>query len=127
MILAGTFTGWGIGTIIVSFVILPFFILFFTALLGYPIAFLLGVPVYRLLIKYGYYRWTAYTAACALLGTMSYPSVWIFAYEVHQRPLPSFGNAVGGVAFGAAYGAIAGFTFWSIVRPDRALQIETAE
>jgi hypothetical protein len=106
----------------------------FSALLGYPLAICLGIPVYGVLQKLQRREYWAYLVAGAAIGAFSYVEVllgaWDFAIRAAFRlginiwpvtPQVPDGSAVSAIwiPVGMLFGAIAGSAFWVIARPDR--------
>jgi hypothetical protein len=111
-----------IGGAVVSFI----FGLWFSVLLGYPVALLFGLHVHRLLIAYRYCRCSTYAIVFALLGIIGWQFILLISHETNYHLLPGvLQRFVSAFEFGAPCGAVAGTTFWLIVRPDHLTQIET--
>ena len=92
----------------------------FSAMAGYPVALVLGVPLYFLSRRRGWTRLTNYLFVGVILGMAAYFGAF----------LPSLANTVQGAGYAIASaliflpmsalcGVVATLTFWLIARPDR--------
>jgi hypothetical protein len=90
-----------------------------SALLGYPIAIALGVPLYILFRWKGWNGLLVYVAAGAFLGLIVYLAS-VLADGLSQLAERFSNTAPSYLPAGVICGAVAGTTFWLIARPDRA-------
>lgn len=90
-----------------------------SALLGYPIALALGVPLYILFRWKGWNGLLVYVAAGAFLGLIVYLAS-VFADGLSQLAERFSNTAPSYLPAGVISGAVASTTFWLIARPDRA-------
>ncbi|MEZ0223618.1 MAG: hypothetical protein ACAH83_03625 [Alphaproteobacteria bacterium] len=92
-------------------------ILGLAALLGYPVALLVGLPVYIFIFRrFNYHRFWAYAVAGALLGAIDY-LVYLGA-ELAGGNFSTLGTAFNILPLGMVSGLIAGITFWLLVVPE---------
>lgn len=95
----------------------------YATLLGFPAAYVFGIPLYLVLRRRRVTWWGAYVAGAMLLGLAAGVAAGM-ASEIacDGRASCSFFATVPqgglGATFGALTGAIAGLVFWSVVRPD---------
>jgi hypothetical protein len=121
-------TARSIGDIIGCAIYSLAFGLFFSVIIGYPVALLFGLPIHRILIEYGHRRCSAYAMIYAMLGMIGWLLILFISYETHYHLLPGmFGRRASAFELGAPCGAVAGITFWLIARPDRIPQIESLQ
>jgi hypothetical protein len=94
-----------------------------SAMLGYPIAVVLGVPLYFFFRSRGWNGLLVYTMAGALLGVLIYLiTIPLGGYSSNGLPGLSerFSNtALVYIPLGMICGAVAALSFWLIARPDR--------
>jgi hypothetical protein len=99
--------------------------LFFTPLmgaalsagLGYPIALILGIPAFLLLVWFRATTRITFTVAAAALGIFAYPCFWLLCSLMPSNQLIQHYDIAPALCLGAASGAIAGLTFWYLIRP----------
>ena len=91
-------------------------VIVFSFHLGYPVAFVLGVPTYAVLLWRGWDGWAAYLAAGAVL------SIAAFCWDIASRGAdsPELTQNILLLSLFIASGMIGALIFWLIVRPDRA-------
>jgi hypothetical protein len=91
--------------------------------LGYPIALVLGVPLYIFFRSRGWNGLLTYIAAGALLGLIIY-LIYVLLAEYSSNGLWGLAEKFSNTAkvyipLGMICGALAALFFWLIVRPDR--------
>jgi hypothetical protein len=95
-----------------------FFLIGLSAVLGYPVAFLIGVPLYILMNHFGWVRPHHYGIAGILLGSIagmigvSDKLIYLSLSDMNRY----YGHQV---LCASGMGVIAAVVFWMIVRPDR--------
>jgi hypothetical protein len=101
------------------------FIIALSAILGYPIAFVFGVPLYVFFRWRGWNGLLPYVIAGALLGLIPYFIYLLFGDYASGDMSAVFGRfsntAPVYIPLGVVCGAVAGLVFWLIARPDRRL------
>lgn len=94
----------------------------FTLLIGYPLAIVVGLPVYFLMRKLKANGIVSYTVAAVLFGTLLisafilYPVHYENGGNLDQLFLPDRLKQAAFLMFGSF---LTVFTFWLIVRPDK--------
>lgn len=103
----------------------------FAALVGWPVAFLFGIPLYVILRRRRVTWWGAYVGAAMLLGlgggvalAIAPRSTCDAGERCAELRIP-FLDDVSVPGFGGLIGGIAGLVFWRAVRPDH-LQAQSA-
>lgn len=94
-----------------------------SAALGYPIAIVLGVPLYVFFRSRGWNGLLIYIAAGALLGLIVY-LIYVLLAEYSSNGLWGLAEKLSNTALvyiplGMICGAVAALCFWLIARPDR--------
>ena len=94
-----------------------------SAALGYPIAIVLGAPLYVFFRSRGWNGLLTYVAAGALLGLIIY-ATYVLLPEYSSNGLSGLAEKLSNTArvylpLGMICGAVAALSFWLIVRPDR--------
>jgi len=90
------------------------------ALMGYPIAFLIGVPLYFLLKRLTLVRLITFLIAGSVLGLFSVLGVLTIFFPLQSWGYPSF-------LLGSVMGSVATGSFWLIARPDRDVEAISAD
>jgi len=94
-----------------------------SAALGYPVAIVLGVPLYVFFRSRGWNGLLIYIAAGAVLGLIIY-TIYVLLPEYSSNGLSGLAEKLSNTALvyiplGMICGAVAALTFWLIARPDR--------
>jgi len=90
------------------------------ALMGYPIAFVIGVPIYLLLKRLTLVRLITFLIAGSVLGLLSVVGVLTIFFPLQSWAYPSF-------LLGSVMGSVATVSFWLIARPDRDVEAISAD
>jgi hypothetical protein len=103
------------------------------AFFGYPVAFILGLPIYLIFQRRRWIALPTYLLAGAVLGTALFGFFFLPPALECATGAPSDSHAclvLGTMAPFAAYSAlaaaVAGGAFWLIVRPDKARRAENS-
>jgi hypothetical protein len=94
-----------------------------SGILGYPIAIVLGVPLYVFFRSRGWNGLLIYITAGALLGLIIYV-IYVLLAEYSSNGLSGLAEKFSNTALvyiplGMICGAVAALSFWLIARPDR--------
>jgi hypothetical protein len=95
----------------------------YATILGWPAAYVFGIPLYLVLRRRRVTWWGAYVAGAMLLGLAAGVAAGM-ASEIACDGRASCGffatlpQGAFGATFGALIGAISGLVFWRVVRPD---------
>jgi hypothetical protein len=85
--------------------------IFLSALIGYPIALVLGIPIFFMMQRYGWVKLYHYFLTGFFLGIGSVALFCFYGRQNYTWPLDWFYT-------GSFMGIIATTSFWLIVRPD---------
>jgi hypothetical protein len=104
-----------------------YFIVLFSALIGYPIAIILGIPLYFVLFWRGWNGLPAYVIAGALVGGISILPVMAYYFD-------GWHGLSGTVVdifnwdrlWGILIGVLSALSFWVIARPDKRVMYKSA-
>jgi hypothetical protein len=104
-------------------IVLGFYMVLLSALIGYPIALFAGLPLYLLRRRPRWIGWGTYVAGGAALGAGAAAVAGSNLLGVNSGAAAMPSAAFSLLAAGAACGAFATASFWLIARPDRGPQI----
>jgi hypothetical protein len=97
----------------------PIWYLSLTALVGYPIATILGIPMYYLLFRNKAAKFSFCILFGFILGTVAYLALFIPGLiSAGPDAANAFKSGLGFLLVSGFCGAIAGASFWLIARPE---------
>lgn len=89
------------------------------ALIGYPLAIILGIPLYHIIFRNRIPKLSLCMLFGFILGVVAYLAVFILGLIKGDADVGyAFTSALGFLPVSGVCGGIAGFSFWLIARPD---------